>query len=520
MLLEPRRVAARAAAERMAEMVGERVGDRVGLRTRFDTRTSDRTRIEVVTEGVLTRMLLDDPGLTGVGIVIFDEFHERSIHADLGLALTTETRGVLRPDLRLLLMSATIDTDRLSARLEVGTVVRSDGRAHPVVTEYRPPVPGRGVEDEAEAAAGDAVAADRGDVLVFLPGAAAINRVARRLERALPSDVVVAALHGSLPHGDQDTALRPDPEGRRKVILATSIAETSVTIDGVRIVIDSGLTRRPFLDVDRGFSGLRTVRNSRASADQRRGRAGRQEPGRCIRLWPEADQQHRAAEDPPEITVSDLSGLALDLAAWGVEQADDLTWIDPPPPVALARARATLGDLGALDDELRLTDHGRAMAGLAAPPPLAHLMITAAGLGWGPAACDLAAILAVTCCAAGTGPPTYGCASKRSRARPSKESTVPSSIGHAARLGAGDGSSRWATTPPTRIWPGCSCRSRTRTGWPSVGPGATVASCWPTAPARRSAPTIPSPGNPCWRWRPSRAWRTTSGSSRPRPSTT
>jgi len=393
-VLEPRRVAARAAAQRMADEMGEEVGATIGLRTRFDTRTSRRTRIEVITEGVLTRMLLDDPSLDGIGAVVFDEFHERSIHADTALVFALETLDALRPDLRLILMSATIDTAALAGRLNTDSIIRVEGRMHPVTTVYRPPAPGRDAVAEVPDAVVDALAAHVGDVLVFLAGTRDISEAQRRLRPRLGPEILLTPLHGLLPAAQQDLALQPAEGGRRKVILSTPIAETSVTIDGVGVVIDTGRRRRPEMDHGRGMSRLRTVNASRASTDQRRGRAGRQGPGVCIRLWAEADQSHRRRADPPEILTADLTNLALQLAAWGVVEHSELRWIDSPPEPALAAARDTLGSLGAIDENLRITDHGRRMLELGAEPRLAHLILAGAEVGLSGTACDVAAVLA------------------------------------------------------------------------------------------------------------------------------
>ncbi len=410
LVLEPRRVAARAAAARMAAERGEEIGETIGLRTRFDTRVGDRTRVEVVTEGVLTRMLLADPGLEGIGVIVFDEFHERSIHADTALAFVRETSAALREDLRLVVMSATFDSDSLAARLRTDAIIRADAEIHPITTVYRPPAPGHSVEDEVPDAVLDVLADPdlEGDVLVFMAGAGAINRAAQELRRRLGRrldggpgvGVVITPLHGSLPPAEQDRALGPDPDGRRKIVLSTPIAETSVTIDGVRVVIDTGRRRRPEIDHGRGMSALRTVAASKAATDQRRGRAGRQAPGHCIRLWTETEQSLREAEEPAEILTSDLTALALDVAAWGAVEPTELPWLDPPPPVAFDSARSVLRGLGALDTEGRLTDHGREMSDLGAEPRLAHLLLRGRELerdGLGGAAatsCAVAAVLA------------------------------------------------------------------------------------------------------------------------------
>jgi ATP-dependent RNA helicase HrpB len=393
LMLEPRRVAARAAAERIAFEFGDEMGGRVGLRTRFDTRVGSDTALEVVTEGVLTQMLISDPGLEGIGVVVFDEFHERSIHADTGLAFVRETASVLRPDLRIVLMSATVDTTDLARRIETDQIIEVEAPIHPVETRYRPPAPGRRPEEEVPDAVMDALRESEGDVLVFLAGAADIARAGRMLDARVSPDVVITPLHGGLPASDQDRALRPDPQGRRKVVLSTPIAETSVTIDGVRVVVDAGRRRRPEHDIGRGMSRLRTVTASRAATDQRRGRAGRQGPGLCIRLWPEIDQERRRPDEPPEILTSDLTSLALQIAAWGATDVLDIPWLDSPPEAALAAGRGVLTSLGALDDQRRLTPHGREMAELGTEPRLAHLMIRSAQLSAAGTGCDLAAIL-------------------------------------------------------------------------------------------------------------------------------
>jgi ATP-dependent helicase HrpB len=387
-MLEPRRIAARAAAGHMASLLGERVGETVGYRIRMDRKVGPNTRIEVVTEGILTRMLQDDPALEGVGAVIFDEFHERSLNADLGLALALET-AVLRDDLRLLVMSATLDGGPVARLLGDAPIVSSEGRAYPVETHHRPSRPGEAIEDAVARAVRDALAEETGSLLVFLPGAREIRRVQAKLS-GLGDGVTVAPLYGDLPAAAQDQAIRPAPAATRKVVLATNIAETSLTIEGVRVVIDSGLARAPRFDPRTGMSRLETVAIARAAADQRRGRAGRTEPGVCWRLWAKAGEGAMAPFDPPEILVADLAPLALELALWG---SGDLAWLDPPPAAALAQARALLADLGAIDPDGRPSAHGKAMARLPLHPRLAHMVLRAKAEGVGGTAAELAAIL-------------------------------------------------------------------------------------------------------------------------------
>jgi ATP-dependent helicase HrpB len=381
MVLEPRRVAARAAARRLAGQLGEDVGGTVGLTTRDERRTSRRTRIEVVTEGVLLRRLQRDPALDGTGLLLFDEFHERNLEADLALAFALETREALRPDLELLVASATLDGPRI-ARLLGGAgppvpVVTAEGRRHPVSVEHRE-APAHGELAAATAAAvREVLAGAPGDVLVFLPGTAEIRRTGRLLvDGGLPDGVRVLPLHGSLPASDQDAALAPAAPGTRKVVLATDLAESSVTIEGVRTVVDAGRSREPRFDAATGMSGLVTVAASRASAEQRAGRAGRTGPGSCVRLWPERDHAGRDAHPRPAIATDDLTGAALEVAAWGAEVAD-LALLDQPPGPAWQRARATLRDLGALDADGRVTPHGRELALLPVHPRLGHLLLAA-----------------------------------------------------------------------------------------------------------------------------------------------
>ncbi|MGI9601747.1 MAG: ATP-dependent helicase HrpB [Acidimicrobiales bacterium] len=392
-MLEPRRIAARAAAEFMARSRGEKVGATVGFRTRDDTRVGRDTRIEVVTEGVLTRMIQTDPGLEGIGLVVFDEFHERSLAADTGLAFCLETQSVLRPDLRLMVMSATLDTSAISAMLGSVPVIKASGRQFPVEIRHHPRTPATDIERDVADTIGATLPNTTGNILTFLPGTGWIRRTEQLLADRLPDDIIVTPLYGLLDPRAQDRALSPDPDGRRKVILATAIAETSVTIDGVTVVIDSGLSRIPRFDPASGMTRLETTRVSRATAEQRAGRAGRQAPGSCIRLWAEHEHQHLRPFDEPEINNADLTGLRLELARWGAAEAHELSWIDPPPAAALAEATQLLTLLSALDADGRLTDHGRALADFGTEPRLAHLMVRGAQAGHAGLACDLAALL-------------------------------------------------------------------------------------------------------------------------------
>ncbi|WP_020187425.1 ATP-dependent helicase HrpB [Methylopila sp. 73B] len=402
-VLEPRRLAARAAADRMASTLGERVGETVGLRVRLGSKIGPRTRIEVVTEGVFARMIVDDPELKGVAAVLFDEFHERSLDADLGLALALDAQSGLREDLRLVVMSATLDGARVAALMGRPEIIESAGRVHPVLTRYSPRDARTRVEDAAASAIRRALAEERGGALVFLPGRAEIRRVAERLAQAdLGPDVDVVELHGGLDPREQDRAVAPAPPGRRKVVLATSIAETSLTLEGVRIVIDSGLARVPRHEAVLGITRLETTRVSRAAADQRRGRAGRTEPGVCYRLWEEAATQSLPAFAEPEILASDLTGLMLDLAAWGVSDPAALAFLDPPPKAAVAEARALLAGLGALDADGRLTARGRRLRDIPLPPRLAALVVDAVAAGDGPTGAGVA-LLAVERGLAGDG---------------------------------------------------------------------------------------------------------------------
>jgi len=399
-MLEPRRLAARASAHFMARTLGEHIGQTVGYRVRGDTRVSARTRIEVITEGVLARLISEDAALEPYGVVVFDEFHERSLHADIGLALTLETQQHLRPTLRVLVMSATLDGDQVAH--VIGTagrpapVVRSEGRAYPVETRHRPPRADDRVEATMARTIREALTNDDGDVLAFLPGMGEQRRVAERLAGdplLASSRATVHVLHGSLPLDQQDAAIAASPPGHRKVVLATSIAETSLTIEGVRVVIDSGWSRVPRFDARAGLTRLETIRVSRASADQRRGRAGRVAPGVCYRLWDAAEDHGLVPRTRPEILDADLSSLALELADAGVHDPKGVRWMDLPPAGAFAQARELLRQLGALDADGRITPHGRQMATLPVAPRLAHLLIIARQRGFSRLGAELVALL-------------------------------------------------------------------------------------------------------------------------------
>jgi ATP-dependent helicase HrpB len=401
LMLEPRRLAARAAAERLASELGEKVGETVGYRIRLDSKVGPNTRIEVVTEGILTRRLQDDPALDGVGLLIFDEFHERSLDADLALALSLNGRALFRDEqpLKILLMSATLEGERLSALLDNAPVVRSDGRMFPVTMQWgRPFQPGEFIEPRVVQTVLDALGSQTGSLLVFLPGQAEIRRVNQQLADALGErrDILLCPLHGELDLNAQRAAIEPAPKGTRKVVLATNIAETSLTIDGVRVVVDAGLARVPRFDPGSGMTRLDTQRISRASATQRAGRAGRLEPGVCYRLWSESQHEQLAAYGAAEILQADLAGLGLQLARWGVEPAQ-LVWLDVPPAAAYAQAQDLLGRLGALSrkagDDWKLTPHGQSMAEVPAHPRIAHLLLRGHSLGLGELACDVAALL-------------------------------------------------------------------------------------------------------------------------------
>ncbi len=394
LLLEPRRVAARAAAHRMAEVLQESVGETVGYRMRLETKIGPTTKIEVVTEGVLTRLLQQDPSLEAYGIVLFDEFHERSLQADMGLALCLETHRLFRPDLRLLIMSATLDCGPVAELLDRARLITCEGRMFPVETRYLDqPLTGR-LDVAVSQLIRQSLAKDHGSLLVFLPGMAEIRRVERLLlDSNLDQSIQIAPLHGDLPQDMQQVAIGQTTPGRRKIVLATSIAETSLTIDGIRVVIDAGLVRIPRYDPRSGLTRLETIRVTKDSAEQRRGRAGRLEAGICYRLWTEKEQTMFAPRRPPEILDADLTPLMLDLAQWGAHDPSELSWLTPPPAGAVAQAKDLLVQLGAFSADGRPTDHARRMAELPLHPRLAHMMLRAVPLGLADLACEVAALL-------------------------------------------------------------------------------------------------------------------------------
>jgi ATP-dependent helicase HrpB len=395
LILEPRRLAARGAADRMAKTLRENVGETIGIKARLIAKSGPKTRVEVITEGVFTRMILDDPSLDGVGAVLFDEYHERSLDADLGLALALDAQKGLREDLRILVMSATLDGARVAKLLgPTAPVIESAGRMFPVETRYLGRDSRGRIDDQMTDAILWALKSESGSILAFLPGQGEIRRVADRLaERIKDPAIEIAPLYGAMDMRAQDRAVQPAPQGQRKIVLATSIAETSLTIEGVRVVVDCGQARVPRYEPDIGVTRLDTVRVSRAAADQRRGRAGRTEPGVCYRLWDEPETTSLAAFAEPEIRAADLAGLVLDCAAWGVTDVATLSWLDPPPAAAATQAKATLVALGAIDASGRITDLGHRIRALPLPPHLARMILAAAPLGAALAAAEIAAVI-------------------------------------------------------------------------------------------------------------------------------
>ena len=390
LMLEPRRLAARAAASRIAQNLGEELGATVGYTVRLERKISKATRIEVVTEGILTRRLQTDPELADTGLIIFDEFHERSLDGDLGLAFCLDVQRGLREDLKILLMSATLDTDKLSAHLDNAPIIKATGRMFPVETRYLDKTSRQMIVPDSVRAISKALREVKGSLLVFLPGEGEIRRVEQALlAETVSSNTDIRPLYGAMGLVEQDAAIKPSPTGRRKIVLATTIAETSLTIDGVEAVIDTGFKRAPRFDPASGMTALETVRVSQASAEQRKGRAGRLGPGVCYRLWPEGETRALIAQDDPEIRIADLSSLTLELANWGVTKLDGLPWLELPPAAAFAQAQNLLRQLGALETSNRITDHGRAMAKLPLHPRLSHMVITAKS----PLAAELAALI-------------------------------------------------------------------------------------------------------------------------------
>lgn len=391
LLLSPRRLAARAAAERMAALAGEGVGKTYGYATRMDTKRSAATRVTVVTEGIFVNRIQSDPELAGVSAVLFDEVHERSLDSDFGLALALDAQGALRPDLRLVAMSATLDGSRFSGLMGGAPVIESEGRSYPLTLRHLGRAAEARIEDSVAGAVRQALREEEGGILAFLPGVAEIERTAERLGDI--GGAVLHRLHGSLDPGAQRAAIAPDPEGRRKIVLATSIAETSLTLDGIRVVVDSGLARRPRYDRAAGMTRLVTERASQAAVTQRAGRAARQGPGTAYRLWEEAATAGLPRFDPPEILEADLSALMLDCALWGVTDPRQLAWLDPPPEAAIAEARARLGALEAIDGDGRPSEHGKAIARLPLPPRLGHMLVRASERGLARAAAEVAVLL-------------------------------------------------------------------------------------------------------------------------------
>ncbi|MFS8148440.1 ATP-dependent helicase HrpB [Rhizobium sp. BR 249] len=432
-LLEPRRLAARAAASRMASLIGEQVGETIGYRMRLDNRISAATRVEVVTEGVFARMILDDPELSGVSAVLFDEFHERSLDADFGLALALDVQSALRDDLRILVMSATLDVERVAALLDHPPVIESLGRSFPIDIRYQDRPGGERIEDAVTRAIINAHADEDGSMLAFLPGQAEITRTVERLQGRFGPETLIAPLYGNLSQKEQDAAIRPAAKGTRKIVLATSIAETSITIDGVRIVIDSGLQRLPVFGASTGITRLETVRVSRASADQRAGRAGRTEPGIAIRLWHQGQTAALPAFTPPQILSSDLSGLVLDLAHWGVQDPTSLAFVDQPPETTLREARALLGQLGALDKDGALTARGKIMRDLALPPRLAAMVVSSGESGHA----REAAMISVLLTEQGLGGPSTDIEERLRRFKAERGERADASRRLAGRLAAG-----------------------------------------------------------------------------------
>ena len=392
-MLEPRRLAARAAASRMAQSLDEKLGETVGYTVRLERKVSDNTRIEVVTEGVLLRRLQQDPELSDVGLVIFDEFHERNLDGDLSLALCLDVQQGLRADLKFLIMSATLDSEMLAAFLDHAPVLKAEGRMYPVVTKYLDKSTRQSLVADTVRAIHIGLRETKGSLLVFLPGEGEIRRVEQALTGDVSANTDVRPLYGAMTLADQDAAIKPAEAGRRKIVLATTIAETSLTIDGVEAVIDTGFKRSPRFDPASGMTALETVRVSQASAEQRQGRAGRVGPGVCYRLWPESEMRALSPHDDPEIRIADLTPLVLEVANWGIADREGLPWLEAPPAAAFAQAQDLLKQLGALDASNAITAHGRALAKLPLHPRLAHMVITGKASGAGALAAEVAAMI-------------------------------------------------------------------------------------------------------------------------------
>ena len=430
LVLEPRRIAARAAAGFMAREIGQKTGELVGYRVRLESRTSAQTRIEFLTEGVFNRMIIENPELPDVGAVIFDEFHERSLDADLGLALALDVQGSIRPDLRILVMSATLQAEPLSKLLDDAPTIKSMGRSFPVEIEYKPRQPNQQIAGAMAENIRSALQTRSGSILAFLPGQREIRQTAKLLEGRLPQNTSLHQLYGALDGRIQDAAIRPPDQGKRKIVLATAIAETSLTIDGVDIVIDSGLRRAPRYEPVTGLTRLETVRASKSSIEQRAGRAGRTAPGTAIRLWNEPQNASLPAHDTPEILEADLSGLVLDLGEWGVTDPQQLRWLDPPPKSAWNEAVAKLRLLGAIDETGRLTKTGRKLQGLPLPPRLANMVLKSAELG----AVNAAARLAMLVTERGLGGNSVDLASRLEQLGRDKSSRAKSAINAAKKI--------------------------------------------------------------------------------------
>jgi ATP-dependent helicase HrpB len=470
LLLSPRRLAARAAAERMAALAGEPVGGTFGYATRMDSRRSATTRVTVVTEGIFVARIQADPELAGISAVLFDEVHERSLDGDFGLALALDAQGALRPDLRIVAMSATLDGARFATLLGDAPVIKSEGRSYPLVLRYLGRAGDGRIEDAVASAIRRALGEAEGGVLAFLPGVAEIERTAERLA-SLPDDIVIHELHGSLDPAAQRAAIRPEPDGRRKVVLATSIAETSLTLDGIRIVVDSGLARRPRYDRAAGMTRLVTERASQAAVTQRAGRAARLGPGVAYRLWEEAATGGLPRFDPPEILEADLSGLVLAAALWGVHDPRDLAFLDPPPAAAVAEARERLSAIEAIDADGRPTVHGRRIAAMPMPPRLAHMLLRAGEMGQGRIAAEVAVLLSERGLG-GTDPDLDSRLRRWRGERGTKAQAARKLAERWARLVGGDGGSAEGVEVPIALaFPDRIARARDASGehWASVG---------------------------------------------------